>query len=91
MPVTSLPPEALPEEELIPALPKHPSPLGRFFRGILWQEVNLHRLLFLLGPWLAFFMVEILNKNNPFTALNPTQVTLNAIWYYSFFWLVSPM
>ena len=88
MSVSFTTPETLPEEQILPALPKRPSPLGRFFRGSVWQEVNLHRLLFLLGPWLAFFMVEVLNKNNPFTALTPTQVTLNAIWYYSFFWLV---
>ena len=88
MSIEPLSPETQSEEQLIPALPYRPSLPGRFFRAVIWQEVSLHRLLFLLGPWLAFIMVEILNKNNPFTALTPTQVTLNAIWYYSVFWLV---
>ena len=88
MSLTPFTPETLPEEQVVPALPNRPSPLRRFLHGTLLQEVNLHRLIFLLGPWLAFFMVEVLNQNNPFTALTPTQVTLNAIWYYSVFWLV---
>ena len=78
------------EEEVSGAVPAVPAPPGR--RERVWRFLtageNLQRYLFLLGPWLAFFMVEILNKNNPFTALNPTQVTLNAIWYYLIFWVV---
>ena len=74
MSIEPLSPETQPEEQLIPALPYRPSLPGRFFRAVIWQEVSLHRLLFLLGPWLAFIMVEILNKNNPFTALTPTRM-----------------
>ena len=74
-------------EAAVPALPARPGRWRRAWRFLTCGE-NLQRLLFLLGPWLAFFMVEVLNKNNPFTALNATQVTLNAIWYYCIFWLV---
>ena len=77
----------LPEVPALPAVPCRPSRWTQL-RHFLTAGDNIQRLLFLLGPWLAFLMVEILNKNNPFTALTPTQVTLNAIWYYLIFWLV---
>lgn len=75
------------EEASVPALPALPSRWTQLWRFLTAGE-NVQRYLFLLGPWLAFLMVEILNKNNPFTALNPTQVTLNAIWYYAIFWVL---
>ena len=74
--------------DVTPAEPPRHSRFRRFFRGTLLREVNLHRFCFLLGPWLSFLMVEVLNKNNPFTALTPTQATLNAVWYYLIFWVV---
>ena len=82
--------DLLPEEDVsgaVPAVPVLPTRLEQFWRFLSCGE-NVQRYLFLLGPWLAFLMVEILNKNDPFTALNPTQVTLNAIWYYCIFWAV---
>ena len=88
MPVASSTQETLTEEQVVPALPRRASLLGRFFRAALWQEVNLHRILFLLGPWLAFIMVEILNKNHPFDSHTDIQILLNLIWYYIFFWMV---
>ena len=74
-------------EPVVPAAPCRPSRLWRAWYFLTCEE-NLRRYLFLLGPWLALLMVEILNKNNPFTALTPTQTTLNMLWYYSIFWVV---
>lgn len=45
------------------------------------------RFLLLLGPWTAFWMVELLNENDVFTDLLPWQITLNLIWYYALFFL----
>ena len=75
-------------DTLLPeVLPPRPSRWRKLWYFLTAGD-NIQRLLFLLGPWLAFLMVEILNKNNPFTALTPTQVALNAIWYYLIFWVV---
>ena len=74
-------------EGSIPAVPARPSRLRQAWRFLTCAE-NLRRYLFLLGPWLALLMVEILNKNNPFTALTPTQTTLNMLWYYCIFYVV---
>ena len=73
------------EDAAVPAEPYLPSRWTQLWKFLTCGE-NLQRWIFLLGPWLAFLMVEVLNKNNPFTALNPTQVTLNLIWYYVIFW-----
>lgn len=43
------------------------------------------RLVFLLGPWMCLWMVEILNENNVFKDLAPWQVLMNMIFYYSIF------
>ena len=45
------------------------------------------RLVFLLGPWLSFWMVEILNGNDVFNDLYAWQVLMNLIWYYLLFFL----
>ena len=45
----------------------------------------LSRLVFLLGPWAAFWMVEILNENDVFSDLYPWQVLMNMVWYYLLF------
>lgn len=42
----------------------------------------LARLVFLLGPWASFWMVEVLNQNDVFDDLYPWQVLMNLIWYY---------
>ncbi|MCI8870869.1 MAG: LTA synthase family protein [Lawsonibacter sp.] len=47
----------------------------------------LSRLLFLAGPWAAFWMVEILNENDIFSDLYPWQVLMNLVWYYLLFLL----
>lgn len=73
-------------ENIVPVRPPHPSRWTRLRHFLLCGE-NIQFYLFLLGPWLAFLMVEILNKNNPFTALNETQVLLNLLWYYAIFWV----
>ena len=45
----------------------------------------LSRLVFLLGPWASFWMVEILNENDVFSDLYAWQVLMNLIWYYIWF------
>ena len=45
----------------------------------------LSRLVFLLGPWASFWMVEILNENDVFSDLYGWQVLMNLIWYYIWF------
>ena len=39
-------------------------------------------LVFLLGPWAALWMVEILNENDVFSDLYAWQVLMNLVWYY---------
>jgi len=43
------------------------------------------RLVFLLGPWVCLWMVEILNENDIFKDLQPWQVLMNLVWYYILF------
>ena len=45
------------------------------------------RLICLLGPWVSFWMVEILNGNDVFSDLYSWQVLMNLIWYYLLFLL----
>lgn len=45
----------------------------------------LSRLVFLLGPWAALWMVEILNQNDVFSDLQAWQVLMNLVWYYILF------
>ena len=45
----------------------------------------LSRLVFLLGPWLCLWMVEILNENDIFEDLYAWQVRMNVVWYYILF------
>ena len=39
------------------------------------------RLVFLLGPWVCLWVVEILNQNNVFRDLDDWQVLMNMVWY----------
>lgn len=66
---------------------KSASRLSLWLRGVLHDVRTPARLLFLLGPWAAYLCVEYLNENNPFTALNGTQLLFSALWYYLIFWL----
>ena len=43
------------------------------------------RLVFLLGPWVCLWMVEILNENDIFKDLAAWQVLMNMVFYYSIF------
>ena len=45
----------------------------------------LSRLVFLLGPWVCLWMVEILNENDVFDDLDAWQVLMNMVWYYGLF------
>ena len=40
------------------------------------------RLVFLLGPWVCLWMVEILNENDVFEDLAAWQVLMNMVFYY---------
>ena len=74
--------------EVISAAPqKKVSRLRLWLRQILHDVRAPARLLFLLGPWVAYLCVEFLNENNPFTALNATQLLFSALWYYLIFWV----
>lgn len=48
-------------------------------------EVWRSRLVFLLGPWICLWMVEILNLNDVFRDLRDWQILMNMIWYYILF------
>ena len=45
----------------------------------------LSRVVFLLGPWVCLWMVEILTQTNIFEDLDDWQVLMNMVWYYSLF------
>ena len=79
---------AAPAEGAAPS-PETPEEPKRRFRLPQWirQRVTAARAAFLLGPWLSYIMVEVLNNNNPFTAHSTEQDLLNLIWYYLIFWL----
>lgn len=58
----------------------------KLFRNMKQQPGKwLSRLIFLLGPWAAFWMVEILNENDVFSDLYSWQVLMNMVWYYLLF------
>ena len=79
---------AAPEDGAAPS-PETPEEPKRRFRLPQWirQRVTAARAAFLLGPWLSYIMVEVLNNNNPVTAHSTEQDLLNLIWYYLIFWL----
>lgn len=52
-------------------------------KGQPWKWLS--RLVFLLGPWVAFWVVEILNQNDVFSDLQAWQVLMNLVWYYILF------
>ena len=47
----------------------------------------LSRVLFLLGPLVALFQVELLNETNPYLNLEPDEFIMNMIWYAIVFFL----
>lgn len=73
------------EPELLSQEPE--MPVKARFRLPEWlrSRENVSRLVFLLGPWATYLMVEILNNNDPFNSLTVLQVTLNLVWYYTIF------
>ncbi len=62
---------------------------SRGFSLLRWlrDRENTARVVFLLGPWISYLMVEYLNNNDPFHSLTAEQVLLNLIWYYLIFWI----
>jgi phosphoglycerol transferase MdoB-like AlkP superfamily enzyme/uncharacterized protein YheU (UPF0270 family) len=79
---------ASPETSAVPesALPAEPERRRALPRWLTSRE-NAARAVFVLGPWCAYLMVEILNNNDPFESLTPEQVALNLVWYYLIFWV----
>lgn len=65
---------------------KHPL---QWLRRDLGEHLDryLARLVFLLGPWLCLWMVEVLNQNDVFSDLDVWQVAMNLIWYYALFFV----
>ena len=62
------------------------APLSRLARDLRERPGRwLSRLVFLLGPWVCLWMVEILNENDVFQDLDSWQVLMNMVWYYSLF------
>ena len=57
--------------------------LLRNFREV--PETWASRLVFLLGPWMTFWMVETLNENNIIADLQLWQFGMNLLWYYLLF------
>lgn len=59
----------------------------------LWQNMKeepgkwLSRLVYMLGPWFCFVVVELLNKNDLIKDFAPWQVFFNLVWYYILFYL----
>ena len=87
LPCPDAAPAETPEGTLPGETPEMPG--KRRFRLPPWvrERVTAARAAFLLGPWIAYLIVEILNNNNPFTAHSAEQVALNLVWYYLIFWL----
>ena len=85
VPGSEAPPETAPPGPDGPDAPKPP----RFprLRAFLQSRENAARTAFALGPWLAYLMVEYLNNNDPFHALDAEQIALNLAWYYGIFWV----
>jgi phosphoglycerol transferase MdoB-like AlkP superfamily enzyme len=55
------------------------------------KRVFRSRILFLLGPLVALFQVELLNETNPYLNLEPDEFIMNLIWYaivFFLFWLI---
>ena len=53
-----------------------------------WREHPgkwISRLVFLLGPWVCLWMMEILNENDVFKDLAAWQVLMNMVFYYCIF------
>ena len=44
-------------------------------------EQWLSRLIFLLGPWVSFWMVEILNEKDVFKDMGDWKVPMKPLWY----------
>lgn len=74
-------------EDLSAEPPKKASRLRLWLRRALHDVRTPARLLFLLGPWAAYLCVEYLNENDPFSALNGTQLLFSTLWYYLIFWV----
>lgn len=69
------------------------TPLASVGRKIVGDDIRVFwsRVLFLLGPLVALFQVELLNETNLYLNLEPDEFLMNMIWYcitFFLFWLV---
>ena len=67
--------------------------LRGLLRRIVGEDKKLFftRVIFLLGPLVALFQVELLNKTNVYLNLEPDEFIMNMIWYlivFFVFWLI---
>ena len=68
--------------ETDPGLLQSPSRFRRFMDTLKSSApANLSRLAFCLCVPVCYFMVEVLNENNPFTDLELWQIAWNGVWY----------
>ena len=81
------------QEDSTPVLPQANSPIGALFHRLVGDDKRVFRsrILFLLGPLVALFQVELLNETNPYLNLEPDEFFMNLIWYaivFFLFWLI---
>ncbi len=78
---------------IFPQLRSKLKPIASLGRRIVGDDIRVFwsRVLFLLGPLVALFQVELLNQTNPYLNLEPGEFIMNMVWYYIvffLFWLV---
>lgn len=81
------------QEKTTPSKPRRFPRMAAVIHKIVGDDkkVFLSRVLFLLGPLVALFQVELLNETNPYLNLEPDEFIMNMVWYaIAFFisWLI---
>ena len=81
------------QEKTTPSKPRRSPRIAAVIHKIVGDDkkVFLSRVLFLLGPLVALFQVELLNETNPYLNLEPDEFIMNMVWYaIAFFisWLI---
>ena len=76
-----------------PRLRSKLKPFASLGRKIVGEDIRVFwsRVLFLLGPLIALFQVELLNETNLYYNLDPGEFIINMVWYcivFFTFWLI---
>ena len=76
-----------------PRLRSKLKPFASLGRKIVGEDIRVFwsRVLFLLGPLIALFQVELLNETNLYYNLDPGEFIMNMVWYcivFFIFWLI---